>query len=506
MAYPNMALHAPSADRAVVISHGHFTESIYTLMSQLKDILYPDQRPTSFNDVAVWEQENFAWIDFLWSTLGRSGQVGTDLGLIYADMASPADIDGLISNLTRSMLSKGGGPGWLHRIEGAVVNAIIKHEATHFLRSERGTTDTTLSPVGEVGLRTYLEGPVRNQLQNEMGGVPAELSFVFGHTHKPFADIWPIVGFPSPVRIFNTGGWVVDTAAPAPVQGGVMVLIDDNLEVVPVQIYRQSAVSSFSPVQLLPEKTSDGSPPSEFRSWVAARIDPATEPWASITAAASTLTAQRHRLQAATMAAYHEAPPRPDTDKQRGPSRTGRPVARGCGLAGGRAAEQAVCSSRQFRRPFRRRLLLDGSHENQVRRVPPAREPSLGLDEAARAAEQARWSGGSSRRPFRRPACCSTAAAKAQVRRGPPAPRAIAGPRRGSRPPQRTSALSARRLSSSSATAAGRYSPSRPPHGRSTTAAGRRCWHASGTTGPSPYSSRTKTTGHRPAELGCNSA
>jgi len=75
-----MALRLPAGDRAVVISHGHFTESIYTLMSQLKDILYPEQRQTRFNDIAVWEQENFAWIDFLWSTLGRSGQVGSDLG------------------------------------------------------------------------------------------------------------------------------------------------------------------------------------------------------------------------------------------------------------------------------------------------------------------------------------------------------------------------------------------------------------------------------------------
>lgn len=322
VAYPNMALRLPAGDRAVVISHGHFTESIYTLMSQLKDILYPEQRQTRFNDIAVWEQENFAWIDFLWSTLGRSGQVGSDLGLIYADMASPKDIDGLISNLTRSLLAKGRGPAWLHFIERGIMNAIFRHEANHFLRSERGTTTATLSAAGQLGLRTYLEGPVRSQLQKELGGVPGDVSFVFGHTHKPFADTWPIIGFPSPVRIFNTGGWVVDTAVPAPVQGGVVVLVDDDLDVVPLQIYRQSSGPSSDPVQLLPIKRAEG-PPSDFRAQLADRIDPTAPPWAAITAAATALTAQRHRLQAATTAAYRQAGPRPDTDKVRGPATPG---------------------------------------------------------------------------------------------------------------------------------------------------------------------------------------
>ena len=322
VAYPNMALRTASADRAVVVSHGHFTESIYTLMSQLKDILYPDQRSRSFNDVAVWEQENFAWIDFLWSTLGRSGQVGTDLGLIYADMASPADIDHLIANLTKSLLTKGKGPAWLHQIEGGIMNAIFRHEATHFLRSERGTTSATLSEAGQIGLRTYVEGPVRAQLQNELGSVPKDVSFVFGHTHKPFADIWSIIGYPSPVRIFNTGGWVVDTSVPAPVQGGVVVLVDEDLDVVPLQIYRQSAGTSRPPVQLLPYKGGEG-PPSLFRTEVAARIDPTTDPWASITAAATKLTEQRHRLQAATTALYHQSGPRPDTNKARGSGEPG---------------------------------------------------------------------------------------------------------------------------------------------------------------------------------------
>ncbi|HXW82638.1 MAG TPA: metallophosphoesterase [Acidimicrobiales bacterium] len=307
VAYPNMALLHPSGDRALVISHGHFTESIYTMMSQLKSMLYPDQ-PRDLNDVTVWEEENFAWIDFLWSTLGRSGQVGSDLGLIYADMATPTDMDTLASNLTAALLKKGAGPDWLHKVEGAVINSIVKHETVRNVRSERGTTTTTLSPKGQAGLRSYLEGPVRTQLEVELGTVPQEVSFVFGHTHKPFADRWQVAGFPSPVRIFNTGGWVVDTAAPAPVQGGVALLVDDQLDVVPLQVYRQAA-GSPPPPQLLASRDDDGSP-SEFTGEIAARVDPRAEPWAAITAAASSLTAQRYRLQAITTETYRAAGPR----------------------------------------------------------------------------------------------------------------------------------------------------------------------------------------------------
>jgi UDP-2,3-diacylglucosamine pyrophosphatase LpxH len=302
VAYPNMALLGRGSERAVVISHGHFTESIYTLMSQLKDILYPGQRRTALDNVATWEEENFAWIDFLWSSLGQSGQVGADLGLIYADMATPSDVDAMMSNLTKAVLTKGSGARWLHPLESSLVTTVLRREVRHHARSERGTTSAALSPKGRGGLLAYLEGPVRNQLQAELGRVPKEVSFVFGHTHKPLAERWSITGFPAPVSIFNTGGWVVDTAAPEAVQGGVAVLVDDDLDVVPLQIYRQSGESSPPPVQLLHPDADDD--PSSFQAQLAARIDPTADPWAPLTAAAAALTAQRYRLQAATTAAY----------------------------------------------------------------------------------------------------------------------------------------------------------------------------------------------------------
>jgi 3',5'-cyclic AMP phosphodiesterase CpdA len=300
VSYPNMALRTPDERRCLIVSHGHFTESIYSLMSTLKDTLYPGQRPSGFEDIETLEEENFAWIDFFWSTLGQSGQVGSDMGMIYADLTSPADIDGLVANLTRAMLAKGKGPAWLHPAERWAVNTIFQREANHVATSERGTPSVTLTPQGQAGLRGYLAGPILRQLQDEWQQVPEEVTLVYGHTHKPFVYRWPVPGFPGPVRIYNTGGWVVDTAQPAPVQAGTAVLVNDELEAASVQFYRQEAANAPSPVTLLPP--AEGDTASAWHEELASRIDPAAEPWGSLAQSAAQLVAQRHRLQAATVA------------------------------------------------------------------------------------------------------------------------------------------------------------------------------------------------------------
>ena len=297
VSYPNLALRTPDGRRCLVVSHGHFTESIYTLMSQLRNILYPGQQLAAFEDIDRLEQENFAWIDFFWSTLGRSGQVGTDMGLIYADLTSEQDIDILVSNLVAAMTAKA--PGWLRRPERWALNAVLRREVLKVATSERGTPSVTLTAAGQTGLRDYLEGPVRGQLRQQLGQVPEEVTFVYGHTHKPFVDQWSVPGFPSPVAIANTGGWVVDTATPAPVQAGVAVLVNEDLDAASLQFYRQSPGSAPVPVQLLPPA---GGPPSAWHSELASRIDPAAPPWASLSESAAKLVAQRHRLHAATVA------------------------------------------------------------------------------------------------------------------------------------------------------------------------------------------------------------
>jgi hypothetical protein len=295
--YPNLALTSADGNRCRIISHGHYTESIYTLMSQLRAILFPQQDRTDPPSIDLLESENFAWIDFFWSTLGRSGDVGADVGLIYADMNNASALNALASNLVRGLLKKGHGPGWTRPLEIALAVRVVSREIRHMAKSERGTPDVTLTPKSRLGVSAYLEGPLLQQIVADLGSVPRDLGFIFGHTHKPFVETWSVTGYPAPVEIHNTGGWVVDTAEPAVSQGGVAVLLDEDLNVASLQFYRQNADGGTEPVQLLPS-SGQGSP-NPLYSALAASVQPAAEPWSRVTAAATDMVGLHHRVQAA---------------------------------------------------------------------------------------------------------------------------------------------------------------------------------------------------------------
>ena len=58
----------------------------------------------------VWdlEAENFAWIDFFWSTLGRSGEFGKDVEIIYDKMQDEAQFRKLVENLAIGLAAQYG--------------------------------------------------------------------------------------------------------------------------------------------------------------------------------------------------------------------------------------------------------------------------------------------------------------------------------------------------------------------------------------------------------------
>lgn len=294
VAYPNLALVTDSGQRAQVITHGHFSEPIYLLMSRLRDLLFPDQaKQQPAPTVESLERENFAWIDFFWSTLGRSGQVGVDVGLVYADLGSSVDLAALATNLAKGLAAGLHGPRLLRPVESAALQRVLKREVQHVASSERGTPDVVLADKSRAGLRDYLEGPVLRQLTADLGAVPPDVGVVFGHTHKPFVDRWNLRGYPGPVAISNDGGWVVDTAAPAVTQGGAAVLLDENLNAVNLQFYRQAAGGTL-PVEVVAPAGGDANPLLEHLSQA---VDPNAEPWSSVTSAAAALIAERWTLQ-----------------------------------------------------------------------------------------------------------------------------------------------------------------------------------------------------------------
>jgi hypothetical protein len=62
-----------------VLHHGHFIESAYTAMSALLAALRGKSVPPMTAERI--EKENGSWIDYIWSTVGDDGRVGTEVTL-----------------------------------------------------------------------------------------------------------------------------------------------------------------------------------------------------------------------------------------------------------------------------------------------------------------------------------------------------------------------------------------------------------------------------------------
>jgi hypothetical protein len=311
VSYPNMGLRSDDGTTAVVFHHGHFVESIYQMMTALKSLMFPDRvLPTEVWDI---EAENFAWIDFFWSTLGRSGQVGEDVGLVYDMLQSDQAIQKLAGNLATGISRKVPGKGfvgWFRWLIRPVLDKVLKLLASNVAASERKTPKTALSAKADVGLMAYLGGPMLKQLAGEAPGgdgrLPEQVKFIFGHTHKPFLDTRVVPGLANPVRIFNTGGWVVDTLEVEPLHGANVVLIDENLEVAAVRLYNQAANASAYRVRL------DDSLPAEqgpFYQRLSEVLRPDDEVWKKFSAAAAGLVAEREKTLAKIIASAGQ--PRP---------------------------------------------------------------------------------------------------------------------------------------------------------------------------------------------------
>jgi hypothetical protein len=300
VSYPNLGLLSDDGQTAVVFHHGHFVESIYKLMSTLKHIIFPGRRKA----LDVWdvEAENFAWIDFFWSTLGRSGEVGADVGLVYDMLQSDAAIQQLAGNIAKGVAARSPGPGARQWITRLILDKGLKMVLSRVAQTERKTPTSALSPGAQAGLLTYLAGPLLRQLASEGPGggtIPAQVKFVFGHTHKPFVGTRTVPGYAKPVRVFNTGGWVVDTLQVEPLHGANMVLIDEKMEVACLRLYNQASDSSSYRVHLdngLPEEQG---PFYQRLSELVRADDP---PWKDFSSAAAGLVPERSKALARIIA------------------------------------------------------------------------------------------------------------------------------------------------------------------------------------------------------------
>ncbi len=296
VSYPNLGLRSQDKKTSVVFHHGHNVEAIYHLMTTLKDFVFPG-RPAA---AEVWdiEAENFAWIDFFWSTLGRSGAVGEQVGLVYDMLQDDRAIARLAGNLADGIARRVAHKGGILRLRWpvkVVLDKVLKRVGSKVAASERKVPTVPLSPKSRVGMLAYLSGPLALQLASEAPDkdrqLPENVKFVFGHTHKPFVESTKLdSGLANPVRIFNSGGWVVDTKEVEPLHGANLVLLDENLEVACIRMYNQTALAADYRVRM-----DDGLPAEQgpFYRRLAGLVRPDEDVWTNFSQAVAALVTER---------------------------------------------------------------------------------------------------------------------------------------------------------------------------------------------------------------------
>jgi hypothetical protein len=275
-AYPNFGLVREYGRKLVVFSHGHYTETIYTLMTTLADLLFPG-RSTKPRTPWDLEAENFAWVDFFWSMMGRSGAAGPDVEFIYDKLQDPKELRRTIVTFVKSLLLKFTGYRLISSLAASILRLLLW--ISGHARLERSNSEEPLSEAGRQGVAAYFEDYLRAQLAIELKGtMPIEMSFIFGHTHKPFEGAMNFQDYPQPISVYNSGGWVVDQETPQSVYGGAVILLDDDLNAVSLRMFNQAPEPGQSSLAVR-SVNYPGAPPNPFAEYVGSLITPHTPPW-----------------------------------------------------------------------------------------------------------------------------------------------------------------------------------------------------------------------------------
>jgi len=280
--YPNFGLLSQDNRKCLVFHHGHFVESLYRFASTLRDLIFPARA----NPIHTWnlEEENFAWIDFIWSTLGRSGSAGRAFGVVYQIVKDHRETQKFLSACT-DRLAGCSSSKWL-----ALTRPLLRLICPYFLgkilqpekllKSERSSLEKRLSDDAKKGLKWYIEGPLKEQLSIELKreGTFPEVTFVFGHTHKPFQGEIDSDEYPGGVKVYNSGGWVVDTVEREPLYGGTIILVDENLELCSLRMYNESGKAKDYRV-CVAEVCPHGVTPSPFSEEIRGLVGAGISPW-----------------------------------------------------------------------------------------------------------------------------------------------------------------------------------------------------------------------------------
>lgn len=298
VAYPNFGIRNNEGSACVIFHHGHFVENVYRLMSIFMEKLFPENK--SPKSVWAWEEGNFAWIDFFWSAMGRSGVPGEGVERIYETLHDPDARKELSNRAARAALRT------LAQVESACPEEEPKESwfrdrllpaIAGWLGDERERQrgELPLSLKTKRGLDAYMEGPLLNQILHEnQQRIPKDVTFVFGHTHKPFQCSTRFDYYQEEVSVLNTGGWVVDGREKKAKHGGAIALIDQDLNAVNLRMYTEEDYEVS-----VKEAAHQGTKPSAFRSEIEKFIKSPNEkePWDSFSKIVKRAVEQRRNPQ-----------------------------------------------------------------------------------------------------------------------------------------------------------------------------------------------------------------
>jgi hypothetical protein len=288
ISYPNLAIPSEDQKSCVIIHHGQFTERPYYLISDLNTTLTGGEFP---EDIDKLEEENFAWIDFFWSTLGRSGQAGSMVRSIYENMKNPTLIGRFFDKISVN-LAKKFDVSWL---PGTWVEEKALKEATHIglplitsLLGERNRRDTSADgdDLMNQEIKSGLNQVLRLSWPLMKDGLPksiSDMTLVYGHTHKPLERVVDLdeieKGINESIALYNTGGWIVDQTEANADFGASIVLMDRNLNVVSLQVYREGGLKEV----LIRSTKMD----SKFYEYVKGKIEESPNCWNDLLASAN---------------------------------------------------------------------------------------------------------------------------------------------------------------------------------------------------------------------------
>jgi hypothetical protein len=235
-------------------------------------------------EIKELEAENFAWIDFFWSAMGRSGAAGRDVEIIYESLNDPKARKKLLRNLANGLADELDIPILTEAMEAKAMEKLLNYFANKFAGTEKSQTEQLLSEDARQGLVNFMIGPLKKQLLKERSDdMPYEVTFVIGHTHKPFEEDWDEMsysGYPRWVNVFNTGGWVVESEKVQPLHGGSVILVDEDLNTVALRMYNEARRPEDFSV-LLKDATHPNQPSNPLFEQVNKLVDPAGDPWRS---------------------------------------------------------------------------------------------------------------------------------------------------------------------------------------------------------------------------------